>query len=523
MPNSIRRSPLILTLLFLFSFASPAVQALELDWSGQFRFDYNFIHNYTLDGVDTVDGTRAGANGYYITPAGSNNASFETLFMRLRPKLVVNDNVYIKSEFWLGNPIYGLFGDAVPQTFDQRQYNSTFSRGSLISAQRFWAEFLSDIGTFQIGRAPLNYGLGIVWNSGDDLWARYMSTGDMVRLVAKFGSFSFSPAYVVYSTGNTVGGVTNYGSGTPSYGAGIGSGSLTDYSLLLKYENPEDDFEVGVNFIRRIGEAGQDSYNGPPPATTASGTPTVTGPPPAITPVGISYNTWDLYGKKKVGKLTLTGEAPIVSGSIGASTYNTFALAGEANWKFSETWDADLRLGHAPGQPSSSTASTGDYKAFYFHPNYHLGLVMFNYQFANFFGPNTANNPATTANTLRSPYDNPITNANYLNFGGTFHADKWNFHSFWTFARANETAHNGDYFWNTWQRRFVKANADQDANLGWEMDYGTTFQWDEVFQLSGDVGWWFPGQYYQFSNDPAGAVNQTNAAFVIVGRVGINF
>jgi hypothetical protein len=376
-----------------FLWAAPALLSasaalgLELDWSGQFRSEFDYIHNYTLDGTDagsTFDPARYGGNGYYIPSGGSNNATFETLFLRLKPKLVVNDNIYVKSEWWVGDPVYSFFGSAAPYTADQRQWYSTQSRGSVITAQRFWVELLSDVGTFQVGRAPLNYGLGVVWNSGDDLWSRYMSTGDMIRLLSKFGSFTVSPAFIVYSTGNTIGGA---GAFNPAYTASVGSGGVADYSFMLKYENPEEDFEVGVNLIRRIGGASQD---------------VLAGPPVGATPLGMSFNTWDLYGKKKVGKLTLVGEAPIITGTIGSSDFNSFALVGEADYRFSETWGAGLKAGHVPGQPNSTAASTPEFRSAYLNPNYRVGLIMFPYQLANFWGPNTLNNNNATAAGLRS-------------------------------------------------------------------------------------------------------------------------
>ena len=91
--------------------------ALELDWSGQFWSEYNFIHNYAMDSSPqgiSEDATRSSAGGYYVPGGGSADASFQSLFLRLRPKIVVNDNIYIKSEFWLGDPIFGMIGNAFP-------------------------------------------------------------------------------------------------------------------------------------------------------------------------------------------------------------------------------------------------------------------------------------------------------------------------------------------------------------------------------------------------------------------------
>jgi hypothetical protein len=238
----------------------------------------------------------------------------------------------------------------------------------------------------------------------------------------------------------------------------------------------------------------------------------------------MSYNTWDLYGKKKLGKFTLGGELPIVSGSLGSGSYSTWSLATEVDWKISDSWDTSLRAGHAPGQPGSSNGVATELKTYYFNPNYKLGLIMFNYQFANFAGPNTLNNTNTAPQSLKSPYDNPVTNANYVTFGGAYHTDKWDFHGNFVFARANESAGAANGFnWNDWSRSYQPngAGKEQSKSLGWEMDYGTTFQWDDNFQFGFDFGFFFPGAWWKYSNTAVD--NATDMAFLTQARVGVSF
>lgn len=502
-------------------FASLPASALDLDWSGQFRAEAHWINNYTLSGSNILSDARNGAGGYYIPGGGDSSAHFQPLFLRLRPKVIVNDNVYIKSEWWLGDPIYGMFGNAVPYPADQRQYYSSQSRGSAITAQRFWGEFLSDIGTIQVGRAPLHWGLGIVWDNGDDIWDRYQSTGDVIRLVSKFGAFSFTPAIIKYSLGNSIGGSCNASTTVAVTGStGIpvstcnptaGGGGLTDYSLQLKYENLDEDFELGVNFIKRIAGGAQDQDAG----YLGLGTETL-----GQQGSGMNFNTWDIYGKKKWGRFWLAGELPITTGNISTLEYKTFAVALEGGWKPSDTFETSVKAGRAPGQPNGSSSS---YRAFYYNPNYRLGMIMFNYQFANFVGPNSQNDPTTPASSLRSPYDNPVVNAKYISTNFQLQANKWKFHSTWTFASANETAVAGDRFFNTWERRFRTntSGVNQGSFLGWEMDYGTTYQWDDTFQFGLEFGFFFPGSFFEFSNTPT--LNATSMVFASAFRVGVAF
>lgn len=510
-------------------FGAFQASAVELDWSGQFRAESHWIYNYTMDiGNINTDTGRAGRGGYYIPGGGSKDAFFQAYFMRLRPSIIVNDNIYLKSEWWVGDPVFSFFGSGAPYTPDQRQYNSTFSRGSFITAQRLWAEFLSDLGTVYVGRQPLHWGLGLVWNAGNDIYDRYMSTGDAVRISSKFGAFTFSSGLIKYNMGNSIAGNCSTVSGNVNSVTGVcnsgnsGGGGVSDISIAFKYDNPDESIEMGLNFIKRIAgpNQGEGGFYGVQanPVNTSTGTGGT-----ANSPVGMNYNVWDIYGKKGLGPVTLGVEAPITSGTVGTARYKTYALAAEASWKINEPWEAHLKFGHAPGQGDINSATPDVYRAFYFHPNYHLGLIMFNYQFANFAGPNNNNSTNTGDGGARSPYDNPVVNANYLAAGGSFKADKWSFRANVIYAKANETAGSSAYHFNYWQRQFFLRNANQKQSndLGWEMDYGSTFRWDENFRFDLDFGWYFPGDFYQFSN--TAKPNAASTVFAVAFKAGVTF
>lgn len=493
------------------TFFSPSiVHALDLNWKGVFRTEINSVFNYTLDaGNVTTNATQLAANGYYIPGGGQTAAHFQNLFMRLDPSVIVNDNIYIRSQWWLGNPVFGMFGAGLPYPIDQRQFYSTQSRGAELTAHRFWVDLLSDFGTVQVGRAPLNWGLGVVWNSGDGLWDKYQSTGDMVRLASKFGSFSFTPAIVKYSMGNSIGGACLTPTVTGPCTGTEGSGGASDYSLSLLYENPDTDMELGVNFIRRIVESGQDA-NGFQGLTGAAG--------------GAIYNTWDLYGRKRIGQLTVAAEAPIASGTISGFNYTSFAIAGEAKWEPSDAWEFGLKAGLAPGQGGANSATPASATPFYYHPNYRLGMIMFGYQFRNFSGPASLNNATTPGNNLLSPYDNPITNALYAALSGSYRMSKWKLHASFVLATAQQVATSSTtFFFNSWTRKFVSyaASANQSNFLGWEVDWGATFKWDDNFLFGVDMGLFVPGSYYKFSN--TATENTTQTAFATSVKLGVTF
>jgi len=231
-----------------------------------------------------------------------------------------------------------------------------------------------------LGRAPLNWGLGLVWNSGDGLWDRFESTGDVVQMVSKFGAFSFVPASVKYSNGGLL----------------SGGSSLSDYALALKYENPDEDFEGGVNFIRRVGGGGSGYLDFAGNAGS------------------INATTWDIFTRKKLGKAQVAAEAPIMSGKINEVPVSSYALAVEGKYALNDAWNFSTKLGHIPGQSNDRSKIRG----FFVNPNYKLGLILFNYQLANIAG--TSSGSGATA----SVFDAPLFNTNYLHLAGDFTSGK---------------------------------------------------------------------------------------------------
>jgi hypothetical protein len=337
---------------------------------------------------------------------------------------------------------------------------------------------LTDVGNLQVGRAPLDWGMGAVWNSGDGLWSRYASTGDVVRMVSKFGAFSFIPATVKYSAGN---------------GSLADTKGVSDYALALKYENADEGFDGGVNFVRRLGGSGNSVYTG---SINGSG--------------GFNYTTWDLFTRKKLGRFDFAVEAPIVTGSMGGAQYSAFALAGEGKANLNDNWQLSLKAGKVPGQPAGMTDR---YKAIFLNPNYKLGMILFGYGLQNL---------GTTGGSKDAFYS-PVTNANYLNVGGQYSTGKWQFRGSWLLASAAETAGVGGSFFNQWTRANETSTATvaQESSYGWEFDFGTSLLWDDNLEFKADAGLFAPGGFYKYSASPT--ENQLGNVLAVSFGVGAKF
>ncbi len=183
---------------------SSTALALDLDWHGQFRAEANTIYGYSHG----KEWGGAGDQGYFVPKNGESPATFQNLFFRLNPDVIVNDNISVRSEWWMGTPDRGMFGSSQSSNFESRQFYATDAGNSIISARLLYLEATSDFGVVTVGRAPLSWGLGLVWNSRMDsknknaAFERFPTNADVVKITTKVGAFKITPAFVKYRLGS---------------------------------------------------------------------------------------------------------------------------------------------------------------------------------------------------------------------------------------------------------------------------------------------------------------------------------
>jgi hypothetical protein len=480
----------ITAVIFACTLPSKA-SALTVDWSGYFRADHNFVHNYQMD-KSAPGYSNSGAGGEYIAGQGSKSTTFSSVFMKLKPKVLVNDNVIIRSEWNVGDPVAGFFGRNIPRE-DRNNPLSTSKDGMSISIARLWLDTHTDFGTLQVGRAPMNWGLGIIFNSGDGPFDRYQSTSDTIRLISKFGYLSLMPIYAKNAMGRNLA-----GSSDPLLNTTIrGSDDVTDYGLGLSYNNPEEDLEGGALFYKRNANDSQNNYFYPAgSATFATGKN------------GMNLKLFDFYVRKSWAKWEIGAEIPIYSGEIGdmngvgaRNNYKATAIALETAYK-AETWKHSLKLGSAPGQGAATTGARGkSFGAMQFHRAYKLGQILFGYNLGQFGQVNPDASSAGTADLASvSPYDSAITNAKYLMFASEKKWEQWGMNFGFVYAQANETAQAGKDAYNHRTKTWFTSNATQDSQMGFEIDIGTSYNWDDNITFGADLGMFFPGKYFEYIN-----------------------
>lgn len=477
-------------------FLATNANALTIDWSGYFRADHNFVHNYQMD-KSSPGYSNSGDSGEYIKGEGKKSTTYSSLFMKIKPRVLVNDNIVIHSEWNVGDPVAGFFGRGIPKE-DRTNPFSTGKDSMSLTVARLWLDTHTDFGTLQVGRAPMNWGLGVIFNAGDEPFDRYQSTSDTIRLISKFGYLSLMPLYAKNSVGRNLAGASNPLTSTILQG----SDDITDYGLALKYENPEEDLEAGVIFYKRNASDAQTSYYYPTTSTSYTGGAN-----------GMNLKLYDFYARKTWHRLELGAEVPIYSGQVGdingvgsRNEYRATAFALEAKLKY-DTWLHQLKMGSVPGQESATTGARGSsFGALHFHRSYKLGQILFGYNLGGFGAanpdaiPGAASGSNETSDAV-SPYDTSITNAKYLMFATEKRWEQWSINLGAVFAQANQTAATGKDAFNHRTRQWFTSNATQGKSMGFEVDLGTRYRWDDQITFGADIGMFFPGEYYKFINN----------------------
>ena len=92
----------------------------------------------------------------------------------------------------------------------------------------------------------------------------------------------------------------------------------------------------------------------------------------------------------------------------------------------------------------------------------------------------------------------------------------------WTYAQALETAGTSGQYYNQWTRDFEAAGgAAKASSLGWELDAGATFHWDDHFEFKADAGAFMAGDFFKYTAADPG--NQTGTVLAFVMGVGAKF
>lgn len=441
---------------------SHSAQAISVDWSGVYRFEYTDIDNVKL-------GSPGARKTYFLN------------HLSLSPKIIAADGFNVVSKFeilpnqeypdsYLGQPFgagawRGSRSNPQPNSSTESSVSSSMQRGYDLQVSQLYLNINQEFGALLVGRAPLEFGLGMTHNSGSGAFDHWYDVRDMIAY--KFflfeGKLSITPI---------MGKVYDY-----SVAAGR---EATDQIWKIEYDNPDTKSAMGIFYQQR--KAVKEANDSPAEALAGTGA-TVTGSYDVQTTNIYLYRGWDNFDFKL--------EAAFLSGSTGVSRadgegvkMNGFGIANEMNYTASAKSLWSFRLGLATGD----NPETANYEGFHFDRNYDVAMLLFNHPMgqADIFRTRLQRNtqlcstpPCTLYATEESVDEETISNVFYISpkYVHTL-SEKWD----WTHALT----------WAQLQTApFVGVDGSKD--VGFEYDMGFVYKPNDKVRWVNELGLFSPG------------------------------
>lgn len=450
----------IATIFLSMTFAATA-NGMTLDWAGNYRFEYTEVDKTSLDSPEL-------RKSYFLN------------HLSLSPKIIAADGINIVAKFEiLTNDQYpeSQAGQPMGRGPSKAKTSSSTKDDSAVAGNKNGASSLSvsqlymtvnqEYGSLLVGRAPLEFGLGITHNAGNGPFDHWYDLHDLVAYKFVVGNLSFTPM---------VGKV---------YDASVDEGKQAqDVIFNVSYDNPETESAIGVMHQTRsssleANDAPVSAYGG----TALSG----------------NWNTQhtNLYIARGFEDIKIKMEAGFESGSTGISrSGEDVRLTG-----YGIALDLDFSPGASrshwglrAGIASGDDPTTANYEGFHFDRNYDVAFLMFNHPLGRYdiFRTYAQRSPdrlnCTTAPC--SPYgtdealdDEAISNAIYVS-------------PRFTHALSDKTDWTNRITWAQLQTNPI-AGQNIDKDLGFEWDTGLVYKPIERVQWVNEIGLLFPGSAWQ--------------------------
>ena len=475
----------LISSLIISTLSINSAMALPIDWTGAFGVDTHLLNNVCRTSDDLpAPTTQSGTQGI----SGDCNASFQTYVFKLNPQIIVNDGVTLKGEFSSGYLRGGFAGGEAGNNQDGSANNAYFftspAQRSALNVNQMYMELYADTALVKIGRMSKHYGLGIIFDGGNDPWDRFFTMYDGIEAEMKIGNFSLIPYWAKISSYDDDN--SSDGDGGVEGAKPAGGWDVREVGVTAKYDNKNRDLLVSVLYGKRFAERKNSLYNETSALDRGKTEVTIIEP----------------FVSKRWNKFKVAAEASLQTGEFGDVYHDTTegsklaanAYILEAKYELNPKWD----IGFTGGQVNGDNGSTGKFEAVYLHPNYHVAELMFRYNYPSF---NEGG---------RSIFDSSITNARFYKVHGHYKTDKWVWKAAFVMANALETAEAGKRAYHHESNYSFDSDEKQANDLGFEVDFGFDYKWNPNVTISGYYGYWKVGDYYAFNDNATSELSLSN-------------
>jgi hypothetical protein len=474
MKNSRRLSKTFLVLAA--GLVSSSLRAADFEWSGTYRIEGIHLSNSEVD-----DRHRELDYGLH--------------HLSLRPKIVVGDGITINGQFeilnngaypdsQLGQVIGSGVGNGVPTSSDDSNAASSHQKSDAFLVSQLYMTWVHEYGALIVGRAPMQFGLGITYNAGRGLFDHWFDTRDLVGYKVVFGNLWILPMYGKVSEANLA-----------------QNDDVIDYMIQVQYENPETDLEMGIFYrARKSGDSGSD---------WPSGTNLVGGA--GTTTDKMDMTELSLFALKDSERFRLGVEGSFLSGKMGVVTttddqvlIDAFGILAEFDYKPANSyWSFGVKAGDATGDNPDTDSK---FEGFAFHRNYDVGMLMFNHPLGRQDVLRSAvygGGPDFGTSDINKPDVESVSNAIFLSPNVTYRwSDKFSLNALLVYGQLNADPNTA---------------ADEGKSLGYEYNFGISYMPRAGVVWKNDIGFLFPGNAFEFNEEKPGF------AYGIMSKAAISF
>ncbi|HMN67237.1 MAG TPA: hypothetical protein PKC28_01740 [Bdellovibrionales bacterium] len=436
----------------------------DIEWSGVYRFEGNFLKNSELS-----DRGR--------------ELSYGLNHLVLRPKIVAGDGITIYGQFNIFNDVTNYPNSQMGQVWGSGVRNAATPAAGTTSAQdsntmsqtqnaetilvsQLYMTLSHEYGQLLLGRAPLHFGLGMTYNAGRGLFDHWYDTSDLVGYKFILGNIYILPMF-----------------GKSSEAFVHKNDDLNDYMVQLQYENPETDIQMGAFYqVRKGGESASDA----PLGSIGSGAGTHT--------TSVNSKTVNVFALRDSQNIRLGLEAAFQSGETGVVnpngekvTWGGFGIVGEVEYRpEGSNWNWMLKAGTASG---GDPATADKYEGYIFDRNYDVAFLLFNHPLgqADFLRTGAITGGTTdTEGRINKTDVEAISNVLYVAPGA-----KYKFNDRWSMDNTLVTG---------WLGTNPIVGSDTAKDLGYEWDISVNFTPRKGVMWVNQVGLLLPGDTWKAGN-----------------------
>lgn len=439
-------------LSFMFMFLIPITSmGFTLDWKGTHRVEFVEVDKTTLD--------------------SDSRKSYLLNHLTLSPHIIASDGINVVASFEILNNKNGynnsrlgeIWGTGIGVTNPTTRTNSNALSNqqptSDLQVSELYMNINEEFGSFLLGRAPVNFGLGITHNAGMGSFDHWMETRDIVGYKFYVGNLFIMPSISKVKDG--------------SFKQGD---DITDQTLHFEYNNPDTGNLLGLFYETRKSTIATNDT----PLTPLGASSKVT----HFT--STSYNI--IFGKTfdtadfKVEGAFKSGTTGLINSSGAEIHLNGFAVVSEVNLNKDESTYWNIKFGTASGD----NPATESFEGYMLNRNYDIAMLMFNHPMGKLDIFKTALDRGVGSADV-SADDESISNAMFIAPSLKKKlSDKWLFTNTFAWAQLNNSNVNTG-----------TSIEDVKSNIGFEWDLALSYKPHNNIEWKNAIGFFFPGEAYK--------------------------